>query len=61
MEGGLFEKVNSALDRARRVLFWSNVGLTWSNQWANPFKKYSNPDLRYPTCCLIVRLNAGDT
>ena len=30
--GDLFEKVNSALDRARRVLSWSNVGLTWSNQ-----------------------------
>jgi hypothetical protein len=48
-EEGLFEKVNSSFDRARRVLSLSNVDLTWSKCRANPFKKYANPDLRYST------------
>ncbi len=42
--------IRYAIDRARRALSWSNFGLTWSKVWANPFRKYSNPDLRYPTC-----------
>ncbi len=45
----LRRKKSSAFDRARRALSWSNVGLIWSNLWANPFEKYSNPDQRYPT------------
>ncbi len=34
--GGLVEKVSIASDRARQVLSESDVGLTWSNVWANP-------------------------
>ncbi len=43
------ENRNSAFDRARRALFQSNVGLTLSNAWANPFRKNSNLDRGYPT------------
>ncbi len=49
VRGGLFEKVNSAFDRARRVLSWSIFGQTWSNSQANRPWKYSNPPVRYPT------------
>jgi hypothetical protein len=52
VRGGLFEKVNSAFDRARRVLSWSTFGLTWSNSQANRPWKYSNPPVRYPTSIL---------
>ncbi len=46
---GWGQKKNSAFDRARRALSWSNF-------WANPSEKYSNPDERYPTCCINVTI-----
>ncbi|CAM4950926.1 unnamed protein product [Rotaria socialis] len=46
---GLGKKINSAFDRARRDLPWSNVCSIWSDDLANRIGKYANPDLRYPT------------
>ena len=48
--GGIRGKVNSAFDRARRVLSWSLLIQFWSPLWANPSGKYANPDPGYPTC-----------
>ena len=48
--GGVREKVNSAFDRARRVLSWFLLLRLWSPLWANPTGKYANPDPEYPTC-----------
>ncbi len=52
-------KVNSGIDRARQVLPGTSVGLIGTSSGANPDKKYSNPELRYPTCkvCLFVCLS----
>ena len=50
LRGGIFEKPNRPLDRARRVASWSSFGQTWSNCQTNPPWKYSNPPVRYPTC-----------
>ena len=47
--GGIRRKVNSAFDRARRVLSWSLLIRFWSPLWANPSGKYANPDLGYRT------------
>ncbi len=55
--GGQFEKLILGLDRARQALLgkqWVRVG---KHRMANPFKKYSNPDLRYPTS---VNTDIGD-
>ncbi len=48
-KGGLLGKVNSGIDRTRRVLLGTSVGLIGTSSWANPDKKYSNSELRYPT------------
>lgn len=40
---GLFENLNSGIDRAHLVL-------SGTNTQASSFEKYSNPELRYPTC-----------
>ena len=47
--GGIGGKVNSAFDRARRVLSWSLLIRFWSPLWENPSGKYANPDPGYPT------------
>ena len=47
--GAIRGKVNSAFDRARRVLSWSLLIRFWSPLWANPSGKYANPDPGYPT------------
>ena len=47
--GGIRGKVNSAFDRARRVLSWSLLIRFWSPLWANRSGKYANPDPGYPT------------
>ena len=38
--GGVRENVNSAFDRARRVLSWSFLLHLWSPLWANPDPEY---------------------
>ena len=52
--GGVRGKVNSAFDRARRVLSWFLLLRLWSPLCANPSGKYANPDPEYPT--LVTRL-----
>ena len=51
--GGVREKLNSAFDRARRVLSWSLLLRLSSPSCANPSGKYANPDPRYPTCTIL--------
>ncbi len=48
-----FEKASSASDRASRALSWFNVDLIGASYMENPFKKYSNPDLRYSTSHML--------
>ena len=55
--GGVREKVNSAFDRARRVLSWSLLLRLWSPFCANPIGKYANPDPRYPTSLMDTSYN----
>ncbi|CAF4472653.1 unnamed protein product, partial [Rotaria socialis] len=45
----LGEKKNLAVDRARRDVLGARKSLVGASFTANIFKKYSNPDLRYPT------------
>jgi hypothetical protein len=42
-------KVRSAIDRARRDLSSTIIHFVGTGIEANPFQKYSNPDLRYLT------------
>ena len=48
-EGHLRKLINVS-NRAQRVVCWSTLCFVWSTAWANPTGKYSNPDVRYPTC-----------
>ena len=52
---GLSEKVNSAIDRARRVLFGTIIGPIGTNSQANPFKKYQNFDAVQAVFCILGR------
>ena len=47
--GGVRGKVNSAFDRARRVLSWCFLLLLWAPLCASPSEKFANPDPGYPT------------
>ena len=51
MKGGLGKQMSSAIDRARRDLSGTIIGFVGTGIEANRFQKYSNPDLRYLTCC----------
>jgi hypothetical protein len=41
--------MTSAIDRARRDLSGTTIGFVGMSMEANPFRKYSNPDIRYLT------------
>jgi hypothetical protein len=47
--GVSFVKLISGANRARRVLLGALVISVGALTLANKFRKYSNPDLRYPT------------
>jgi hypothetical protein len=49
MKEGSTEKMRSAINRARRDLSGTTIGIVGTGIEANPFQKYSNPDLRYLT------------
>jgi hypothetical protein len=48
--------MTSAIDRARRDLSGTTIGFVGMSLEANPFRKYSNPDIRYLTYVVWVLL-----
>ncbi len=48
---GLRKKIRSTIDRARRDLSGTIIHFVVTGIEANPFQKYSNPDLRFLTYC----------
>ena len=54
-----FGRIGVGMHRAREsrsvlglgaCLCWSTLSFVWFTAWPNPPGKYSNPDVRYPTC-----------
>jgi hypothetical protein len=52
---GLWRKMRSTIHRARRDLSSTIISFTGTDIEANPFQKYSNPDLRYLTSTCPVK------
>ncbi len=46
--------MTSAIDRARRDLSGTTIGFVGMSMEANPFRKYSNPDIRYLTYVKLI-------